>query len=253
MTAPEITPPEPAPNRRRRRWWLVGLLAVAAIAAVIGAWLDWEWWPVYSGIVITIAAIAIGIIAAVALLIPRSLSRSIGAVLGAIAIGLLLGQNLGPAREMPAVSEGSMTVALTSPEASESTHDVTCSSTSGGVNLSVSIESGRGIDLGDWVIAHVSFSAGDLWEAAYPRDDELEVWVQLVDTGPIEDDEFPTEVVMVSDSSSAITANLDGLAVSVDFDGLVRNEEYETGVGQADPVDVAGTIEFTCEAPTATP
>ncbi len=95
MTAPEITP-EMAPSRRLRWWWIGGLLVVAAIAAVVGAWLDWELWQPYNAIVITIAAIGLGIIAVVALLIPRPLSRSIGAVVGAIAIGLIVGQVLGP-------------------------------------------------------------------------------------------------------------------------------------------------------------
>ena len=95
MTAPEITP-EMAPNRRLRWWWIGGLLVVAAIAAVAGAWLDWELWEPYNGIVITIAAILLGIIAVVALLIPRYLSRSIGAVLGAIAIGLIAGPDSRP-------------------------------------------------------------------------------------------------------------------------------------------------------------
>ena len=252
MTGPEITP-EMAPNRRLRWWWIGGLLVVAAIAAVAGAWLDWELWEPYNGIVITIAAILLGIIAVVALLIPRYLSRAIGAVLGAIAIGLLLGQILGPARELPAISEGSMTVVLTSPQASESTHDVTCSSTSDEANLYVSIDSGRGIELGDVIIAHVAFSEGDLWDATYPRDDGLEVWVQAQDAGPIADDGFPTEVVMVSDSSSSVTADIDGLTGTVEFAALVRNEEYEDDFGQADPVDIAGTIEFTCEPPGAQP
>ncbi len=146
-----------------------------------------------------------------------------------------------------------MTVVLTSPQASESTHDVTCSSTSGGENLQVSIDSGRGIDLGDWVIAHISFATGDLWDATYPRDDDHEVWVLLGNTGPIAEDGSPTEVVMVSDPSSTVTASTDGLTGSVEFAGLVRNEAYETGFGQADPIDVAGTIEFTCEPPEAQP
>jgi hypothetical protein len=250
MTAPESTSPEP---RTSRTIWIVGLLAVVAIAAIAGAWLDWELWEPYNGFLITAAAVGIGVIAAVALLIPRSLSRSIGAVMGAIAIGLLLGQNLGPARELPAISEGSMTVVVTSPQASETTHAVTCSSTSDEANLLVSLDAGRGIDLDEWVISHISFTTGDLWDAAYPRDDELEMWVSLTGTGPIAQDGAPTEVVMVSDSSSTVTANVDGLSGSVEFGGLVRNEEWESSSGQADPIDVDGTIEFTCESPTAQP
>ncbi len=54
---------------------------------------------------------------------------------------------------------------------------------------------------------------------------------------------------MVSDASNTVSADVDGLAGTVTFDGLVRNERYEAGWGQAEPIDFAGTIEFSCEAP----
>ncbi len=38
---------------------------------------------------------------------------------------------------------------------------------------------------------------------------------------------------------------------TVTFSGLVRDEGYQTGGDQMDAVDLSGTIEFTCDEPTA--
>ncbi len=238
---------------RMPRWTLPLLAAALVIGALAGAWLDWEWWEPYNGIAITFGAIALAIVAVVVLAFRRRLATSIGATLGALAVGLLLGQNLGPVREAPVSSDGTMTIRLTSPTADEATAAVTCSSTSDGSNLWISIDHDVRLGTDQEYAISPSFAMGDLWDAAYERDDGLEVTIYSIDTGPIPDDGFPTELVMVSDPSSTLVADINGLSGSVEFDGLVRNERYETGVGQADPIDFAGTIEFSCEAPTARP
>ena len=240
--------PERAGTTRR-------ILAVAAVAlllaAVAGAWLDWEWWEPYNGIVITLGAIGLAIVAAIALAFRRPLATMIGATIGAVAVGLLLGQNLGPARELPVSSDGTMTIRLVSPTVVEATTRVTCSSTSDARNLWVSTDGDVRLGEDRELAILPSFAMGDLWDASYERDDGLEVTLHSIDTGPIADDGVPTELVMVSDPSSSLVAELDGLAGTVEFDGLIRNERYETGVGQADPIDFAGTIEFSCDAPSA--
>ena len=41
-----------APATRGRSVFLFGVAAIGLVAALVGAWLDWLWWPVYSGIAI---------------------------------------------------------------------------------------------------------------------------------------------------------------------------------------------------------
>ena len=42
--------------RRPDLRWLAILGVAFAVAAIVGAYVDWLWWPVYSGLMLTIAA-----------------------------------------------------------------------------------------------------------------------------------------------------------------------------------------------------
>ena len=74
-------PAAPAAPTRGRGLFLVGLAAIGLVAVVVGAWLDWLWWPVYSGIVITLVAIALLIVGGLIAVIPRRRVRRTGLVL----------------------------------------------------------------------------------------------------------------------------------------------------------------------------
>ena len=79
-----------------RRRILLAAAVIFGIAAVLGAVLDWFWWPVYNGIVITLAAGAILVVAIVLAVVPRT--RSAALIVAAAGVGLIAGQNLGPSR-----------------------------------------------------------------------------------------------------------------------------------------------------------
>jgi hypothetical protein len=221
------------------------------VAGVVGAWFDWIWWEPYNGIVITLLGGLLLVLGFVVGLVPRSLVRSIGLVVAGLGAGLLLGQNLGPARELPTTSHGTMTVRLTSPLVAEATSPATCSSTSDARNVAIFAESPSGMRLVDGYAASPSLRIGDMWRPQFARPDGLEIGFLLHGTGPIADDGMPTEVYMISNGASALTPTLDGLSGVVEFAQLVRNERYQTPIEQADPIDLAGTIEFSCEPPTS--
>ena len=103
---------------------LVALALTLVAAAALGAWLDWRWWEVYRGLTITLWAGGL-LIAALVLATVRRL-RPFALFPLAAAVGLLLGQNLGPARPELRDSEGGATVSITTPAITTGTTPVTC-------------------------------------------------------------------------------------------------------------------------------
>lgn len=104
---------------------------VFVVAAIVGAYLDWIWWPVYSSITITIAAVVVllmgGIMALIGRVIGRGVVGSIALVVLAAGIGLVVGQSLGPNRE-PLIqqTDGTLTLRLSSPVVGVATGPATC-------------------------------------------------------------------------------------------------------------------------------
>lgn len=81
-------------GRARRIAILVGIFAPAA---VVGAYLDWIWWPVYRGLSLTLAAIAIllagGLLALIGRMIGRRVVRRVALTLLVVGVGLVASQN----------------------------------------------------------------------------------------------------------------------------------------------------------------
>jgi hypothetical protein len=238
-------------DRRPSGLWIIaaGLFALAAVA---GAWGDWILWKPYSGIMITIAAIAVLIVAGIFALIPRRRARQIGLLVGAVAIGGLAGQNLGPARPALTVSEGQVTVALTSPRGATGTASVTCEVNGEASELSMWSDPNLRLD----ILAHdpaapadvdqrafvtVGVSVGDRWiDGPSPRPDTVVVGAAI--SGTMGKDAAETRMTSNRDSSIDLTWSAAGGTVR--FAGLVRDTRYAEAVG--DPIDVAGTITWTC-------
>src|SRR5688572_557461 len=80
----------------RGRPTLIALAVTTLAAAVLAAWLDWRWWEVYRGITITLWAG--GLLLAAGVLATIRPVRRFSLFPLAAAIGLVIGQNLGPAR-----------------------------------------------------------------------------------------------------------------------------------------------------------
>ena len=165
-----------------RRYLLVGLgVAIVAVAAVIGAYVDWIWWPVYSGLMLTIIAIGFLLIGGIVALIGRGVLRTGALFVLAAGIGLLLGQNLGPSREELLISDGTMTLTLTSPVAATGTAPAPCSLVGSETEYSISGDPNMRLDTPDEPFVSVYLAKGDRWlvhaggEAPHHEDTQLRI------------------------------------------------------------------------------
>ena len=140
MTAsePTSTPPPAAGSSSQVRVVLAAVLLIAfGLAAILGAYLDWVWWPVYWGIALTVVALPICLIGAVLAAFGRGLLRRIGLVILVIGVGLLAGQNLGPSRAPLLYADGSMTVVLDGPIVATASGPASCQNVADGTEISV--------------------------------------------------------------------------------------------------------------------
>lgn len=249
--------PVPSPTQRgRSRTLLVAAVVLLVVGAIAGAYLDWIWWTPTSGIIVTLAAGALLIVALVTWLtrIPQARAAAVG--MAALGIGGLLGQNFGPAREPLTIVDGRMTVTLTSPEGyTVEGNAAYCSTTPSGANFYVTADDGLIVrdparpDVRNGL--SVSVSKGDMWNRGSPRGDALTLIATYTDGGPYEADDAPSTVQMVS----TLDSRLEGIATQangrLEFSGLVADEVLSPGV--LDTIPLAGTIEWTCDVEAAQP
>ena len=240
------------PQVRSRRGPLIAVaVVVLVIAAAIGAWLDWVWWEVYSGVVITLGA-AVLIVVAIVLLIPRA-SRPVGFLVGAAAVGLLVGQNFGPSRSPLTVAEGAIELAISSPVTADGTAPATCSVSEDGRDLSIGGDPNLRLavlpddpnapsDVDQREFVGVSFSIGDRWDPVATRDDRSELRLLI---GRVEAD--AGETWLISDASSTLDGVWDASGGSVTFAGLVPDTREPGTTGDA--LDLEGTLTWTCASP----
>ena len=234
-------PAVPAAPNRGRGLFLVGLAAVGLIAALVGAWLDWLWWPVYSGIVITLVAVALLIVGGLIAVIPRRRVRRTGLVLLVVAAGLLLGQVLGPSREELLITEGTMTLTLDSPTSETSAIMASCSLVPSGTEFAISGDPNMRLDDGSFVSVYVN--RGNRWEVLrdVPRTDGVRLEIAITDE-EVTDDK-PSTIGMESVPTSTIDATFTNDGGRVEFAGLspMKSVDYS-----GDSLDLSGTIEWTC-------
>jgi hypothetical protein len=233
-----------ASGRKRALWLVTGLVAVAAGFA-LGAYGDWVWWPVYSGIVLTIGIIALLLVSAIVALAGRGVVRRIGLVGLALGIGLVAGQNLGPTREpLIQTQGGTMTLRLETPVEAVATGSAAC--TNVGTETEFAVDGGMALRLESLnrVLDGVYVNIGDRWDAIddAPRKNGVRLGVTATEWR-IPDDGVPSTVVMEADASSTIESTFSSDGGSIRFAGLVAR--IVTGTSN-EPLDLAGTIEWTC-------
>ena len=236
-----MTAAAPAAPTRGRGLFLVGLAAIGLVAALFGAWLDWLWWPVYSGIVITLVAVALLIVGGLIAVIPRRRVRRTGFVLLVVAAGLLLGQVLGPSREELLETEGTMTLTLVAPSSETSSIMATCSLVASGTEFSISGDANMRLDDGSFVSIYIN--TGNRWEVLrdVPRTDG--VHFQIAVTAEEVTDDKPSTIGMESVPTSTIDATFTNDGGRVEFADL----SPMTGVDYSGAaLDLAGTVEWTC-------
>jgi hypothetical protein len=244
---------QPRATSRRRALPVYRIVALGGftIAAVLGAWGDWVLWVDYKGLMITIAAIAILLAAVVLRVIPFHRSHKLALLVAAVGVGVLAGQNLGPSRPALAQTEGTITVALTSPNTVTATASATCSmdaratelSVDGDPNLRLDVlprDPSAPVDLDQRAFVGMTVSIGDRWMGGpEPRPDAvlLSTWVSgVIGKSP--------ESRMVTGSSSPVAIHWDRNGGTMAFSGLIRDLRYPDDIGA--PIDLAGTITWTC-------
>lgn len=251
MTA--STPTRSLPSRAR----LAVLLLPLVVGAVAGAYLDWRWWHPTSGIVVTIAAGGLLVLSVLAWSSRWMPIRAAVLWLAAFAIGLLLGQNFGPSRPPITQVSGRLTVQLTEPaDAQPVEGSADCQLTPDGENFMISGDPNIRIEVGEQPreeqdAVQISIGRGDMWQYGEPRTDGWSLIVAVSDTGPFTDDEVPGIWYMTSAASSDLAGEGTQETGSITFDGLVLNATQSQGADE--PLDLSGTIEWSCDGPVRGP
>ena len=247
MTAPgqmQAAPPAGSASSHDRTV-LVSVLVIAfGLAAIVGAYLDWIWWPVYSGIALTIVALPICLIGAFLGAFGRGLVRRFGLVILVIGIGLLAGQNLGPSRAPLLYADGSMSVILDGPIVATASGPASCQNVADGTEISVSGDPNMRLDTPDRPFLMVWFDKGDRWEALRSGPRSNGIALQIAVTSPrVPDDGSTGTIGMGADASSTVELDANATGGVIRFANLVplSGADYS---GEA--MDLSGTIEFVC-------
>lgn len=238
----------PASGRGR-----IALLMIAAIvflvAAIVGAYLDWIWWPeAYGGgLMITLAAGAILLVGGILALIGRGIVRRIALVILAVGVGLVAGQNLGPSRE-PLIHPqgGTMTLRLASPVVAIATSPADCTNVASATEFQVSGDPNMRLDTPDRPFVSVYFNVGDRWRVLRdtPRKDGLLLNIGI--TGALVSDAGkPSTIGMQATESSTLESTFSNEGGSIRFAGLVAQSGADYS---GESMDLAGTLEWTCGA-----
>ncbi len=233
-----------AVGRSRYAFWSI-LLATVAIAGLVGAYVDWLWWPVYSGIVLTIVALAILVAGVIVAALGRGRVRRVGLLGLAVAAGLLIGQNLGPTREPLIYTDGgTMTLRLESPIVAAATGPANCTNVASETEFQVSGTPNLRLNEMNRVWDNVSLTFGDRWEAIEdgPRKDGLRLSIWGTDLA-IPADGMPSMVEMEAAESAIVEATFTNEGGSARFSNLAPRAGPDMN---AAPMDLAGSIEWTC-------
>ena len=243
-----MTASTPTATRARSRYALLLIPVVTGAAA--GAYLDWQLWQPSSGIVVTVGAGGLLLVAGLAWSSRWKAVRPAAFWVAAFGIGLLLGQNFGPARPPVMQAAGTVTVELTEPANAEPiTGRAHCQQTPGGDNFEISGDPNLRLQIGDQPLEErdpiqLALAKGDMWQYGAPRDDGWSLLIRIGDAGPFTDDQMPVDVTMESDGNSEIDGDGTQERGSLRFTGLVLDEQQSPGA--EGPIELAGTIEWSC-------
>jgi hypothetical protein len=242
MSAANSGSPVVAAKRGRGPFLLV-LAAVATVAALVGAYLDWLWWVAYKGLMITLMAIGLLIVGGIVAMIRRRLIRRTGLVILAAGIGLLIGQIAGPSREPLLYQlDGTITLHLESPVEGTATGAVNCTNVASQTEFQVSGDPNVRLDT-DRSFVWISIDTGDRWAAldSGPRSNGVSLWIAV--TPEAVTDKGPATIGMHATQGSTVDATFANQGGRLRFSGLepISGPDY-TGAS----LDLAGTIEWSC-------
>ena len=245
-----MTPSTASTSGGRGRIALIMIAAIVfVVAAIVGAYLHWIWWPEEygGGLLITLAAGVILLGGGILALIGRGIVRRIALVILAVGIGLVAGQNLGPSRE-PLILEpgGTMTLRLESPVVAIATGPAVCTNVASATEFQVSGDPNMQLDTPDQPFVSVYLNVGDRWHILReaPRKDGV-----LLDVGItgrlVTDAGKPGTIGMQATDSSTLESTFSNSGGSIRFAHLVAQSGPDFTGGS---MDLAGTLVWTCGA-----
>jgi hypothetical protein len=232
----------------RRPLIAAALAATFVCAAALGAYAHWVLWHSMDAVLIFLAGGALLVGALIVAAIRRPAVRQLSLFPLVAALGLLLGQWVGPSR--PALREiaAAVTVTLERPGITTGEGRGSCM-TAGGSELQVAgslrlqiraDDPSAPADIDQREFVTISLTVGDRWrDRAIRRSDNVDLWVLV---GSVVADE--PEVALAADDGSRIELAWTEDAGSVRFDRLVVDPSRSGASGA--PVDLAGTITWNC-------
>jgi hypothetical protein len=238
--------PSTAAGSRPTAFLVVGAI-VFALAAIVGAYLDWLWWPVAygGGLILALAAAVFLLVGGIATLVGRGIVRRVAFLVLVVGIGMVAGLGLGPSRE-PLIQQfgGTMTMHLTSPVVGVATGAVDCTNVASATEFDVAGDPNMRLDTSGSPFVSVYANVGDRWRVLSdaPRKDGIRLSIGI--TGALVTNAGkPGTVGMQADGSSIVESRFSNGGGSIRFGHLVA----QTGPDfTGESMDLAGTLDWTC-------
>lgn len=248
--------PSPTANLSGGPMSAAALAITFILAAAIGGYAHWILWQPMDGVLIFLAAgVALLLAGVMAIAVKRS-ARRVALVPLVVGIGLLAGQGFGPSRPELQSDQGMMTVTLERPNAASGGGAATCATVETGSELQVSSASRLDIleddltipaDIDQREFFTIGLRVGDRWtDGAIHRSDNVDL---VVIVGGVAVDTPEVRLSASDDSIMEIQWTNDG--GSLRFDRLVLDRS--DGAPSRAPIDLAGTMTWTCRLPEPTP
>jgi hypothetical protein len=235
---------------------VVALAAIFLAAAAIGAYAHWILWHPMDGVLIFLAVGAALLAAGAMAIVLKRGDRRLALVPLVVGVGLLAGQGLGPSREELQHDDGTLRVTLERPNATSGAAAALCETVASGSELQVGGASRLDIraddptipaDIDQRAFVNISLRVGDRWrDAAVHRSDNIDLHVIV---GGVVADEPEVRLAANDDSLLEIEWTNDGGTAR--FDRLVVDRSEDAA--SSEPIDLAGTISWTCRLPEPTP
>jgi hypothetical protein len=247
-----LTPSIPTATTRRPGAAFIAIVVVAfGAAALAGAYVDWIYWVEVqgTGLLLSLGALVLLVIGGLIALLAHGLRRRIAFVVLAVGVGLLAGQLLGPSREPLIVQpDGTLTLHLTSPIVADATGPAVCQNVASGADFQIgNDESTTRLDAADPAFVSIFINKGDRWQALgdAPRKDGVRLEIRITPTA-VGGSGKPSTTGRQAVESSILQATFSNAGGSVTFANLEAMIGPDLGGA---PMDLAGTIDWTCGAP----
>lgn len=242
-------PAEPPPTTRLRGRAAAVLLALVAVGAIIGATADWILWEPSNGILVTLVAVPVLALGGIVALLGRGWVRTVFLALGALGLGLVAGQVLGPSREPLLVSEGTVTVSLVSPVTATATGPVTCTNVASGSEHALSADPNMRLESPERPFLTLYTDSGGRWaeRRSSPRNNGVRFEL-VVSPQQVPADDGPQEIRLSATEGTTLVAEFRSDGGTIAFDGLAPDIVGDAPLALAglDGAPFTGTVEWSC-------